>query len=73
MTRDEAKQMLGCSLADLAKKLKISTAAVAQWGNGDIPALREYQVIELARVSTAVISVSDLSPTLEQKAADRNI
>ena len=47
--RDEAAKLLNCSFADLAEKLGITTAAVAQWGDDkEIPLLREIQVKELA-------------------------
>ncbi len=49
MTRQEAAKLLNCSFADLAEKLGITTAAVAQWGDDkEIPLLREIQVKELA-------------------------
>ena len=49
MTRQEAAKLLNCSFVDLAKKLGITTAAVAQWGDDkEIPLLREIQVKELA-------------------------
>ena len=49
MTRQEAAKLLNCSLAGLAEKLGLTTAAIAQWGDDtDIPPLREYQVRELA-------------------------
>lgn len=50
MTRDEAKQLLNCSLYELSVRLGVSSAAVAQW-TGNIPKLREYQVIELHKKS----------------------
>lgn len=48
MTRDEAIQLLNCSLSELALRLNITTAAVAKWDKEQIPPLREYQVRELA-------------------------
>jgi len=48
MTRDEAIQLLDCSLSELADLLGITTAAVAKWNKDHIPPLREYQVKELA-------------------------
>lgn len=49
MTRQEAAKLLNCSFSELAEKLGITTAAIAQWGDGkDIPLLREIQVKELA-------------------------
>lgn len=48
MTRDEAIQLLDCSLSELAERLHITTAAVAKWDKNQIPPLREYQVRELA-------------------------
>lgn len=49
MKRQEAVKLLNCSLAGLAEKLGLTTAAIAQWGDDtDIPPLREYQVRELA-------------------------
>jgi hypothetical protein len=45
MTRQEAVKLLNCSLSELAGKLSITTAAIAQWGDDDdIPLLRELQV-----------------------------
>jgi transcriptional repressor of cell division inhibition gene dicB len=56
MTRQEAAKLLKCSLAELAFKLGISTAAVAQWGDeNDIPLLREMQVRELAAGRNPII------------------
>lgn len=49
MTRQEAAKILNCSLAGLAEKLGVTTAAIAQWGDdSSIPPLREYQVREIA-------------------------
>lgn len=49
MTRKEAAKLLNCSFSELADKLGITTAAIAQWGDDkDIPLLREIQVKELA-------------------------
>ncbi|AWD69582.1 MULTISPECIES: helix-turn-helix domain-containing protein [Acinetobacter] len=47
MTRDEAAQLLNCSLSELAEILGVSTASVAQWGDKPIPPLRIYQVRDL--------------------------
>jgi transcriptional regulator with XRE-family HTH domain len=33
MTRQEAAKLLNCSFAELAEKLGITTAAIAQWGD----------------------------------------
>lgn len=48
MTRDEAIKLLGCSYSELASKLLLSTAAIARWGDRDIPYDREYEIMELA-------------------------
>ena len=48
MTRQEAMQKLGIKkFYQLADKLELTTAAIAQWGNEDIPDFREYEVNEL--------------------------
>lgn len=72
MTRSEATQLLQCSLAGLAKKLGITTAAVAQWPEEKIPELREYQVRELARTLN-IAEPAVLSGTLKQQCIERNI
>lgn len=48
MTRDEATELLGCSLSELAGLLGITTAAVAKWDKKQIPKLREYEINDLA-------------------------
>lgn len=50
MTRREAMALLGVNkLFQLAGKLELTTAAIAQWGDdADIPEYREYEVRELA-------------------------
>lgn len=48
MTRQEAMQKLGIKkFYQLADKLELTTAAIAQWGDSDIPDFREYEVNEL--------------------------
>lgn len=48
MTRQEAMQKLGIKkFYQLADKLELTTAAIAQWGDEDIPDFREYEVNEL--------------------------
>ena len=37
MTRDEAIELLGCNLSELADSLGITTAAVARWNKEQIP------------------------------------
>lgn len=54
MTRDEATALLNCSLAELAEKLKTTTAALAQWDENNIPSLREYQIRDLAAGRTPI-------------------
>lgn len=54
MTRDEATQLLGCNLSELADKLEITTAAVARWNPNKIPLLREAQIRDLAEGKPAV-------------------
>lgn len=48
MTRDEAIELLGCNLSELADSLGITTAAVARWNKEQIPQLREYQIRDIA-------------------------
>ena len=50
MTRKEAIELLVFKkLIQLADKLELTTAAIAQWRDGeDIPEYREYEVRELA-------------------------
>lgn len=49
MTRKEALELLGHKkLYQLADRLLLTTSAIAQWGDGDIPDYREYEVRELA-------------------------
>ncbi len=48
MTRDEAIELLGCNLSELADSLGITTAAVARWDKEKIPRLREYQIRDIA-------------------------
>lgn len=69
MTRQEAAKLLNCSLAGLAVKLGLSTAAIAQWGdNTDIPPLREYQVREIAAGREPILK-SKAKTNLAQKNA----
>lgn len=71
MTRDEATQMLDCSLSDLADLLGISTAAVAKWSKDKIPALREYQIKELAAVKAKADSSKVDEPNVIQSAYEK--
>lgn len=72
MTRFQAIQLLNCSYAELATKLEISTAAVARWGDSDIPDFREYQIRDLAAGRTpAGLSKSKL--TLDQSSKNNNV
>lgn len=48
MTRDEATELLDCSLLELANLLGITSSAIAQWNKYKIPLLREYQIRSLA-------------------------
>ena len=52
MTRDEATQLLGCSLSELADSLGITTAAVAKWNKDKIPRLREFEIREIFSMRT---------------------
>lgn len=63
MTRDEAIQLLNCSLSELASQLGITTAAVAKWDKDKIPPLREYQIKELATKLEKPITDSDSNLT----------
>ncbi len=68
MTRDEAIQLLGCSLSELAGLLGITTAAVAKWDKERIPQLREYQVKELASChKPSEINEQNLAQSIEKK------
>lgn len=69
MTRDEAIQLLNCSLSELASQLGITTAAVAKWDKDKIPPLREYQIKELAAESNKLPSSGDsnLTPVVNKK------
>ncbi|ENW95948.1 hypothetical protein [Acinetobacter sp. NIPH 298] len=48
MTRDEACKLLECSYKGLADYLLLTTAAIARWGDREIPYDREYEIKELA-------------------------
>lgn len=48
MTLYEALELLQCNSTELAKRLDISTSAIAQWDKDKIPKLREYEIKELA-------------------------
>ncbi|AXY57289.1 hypothetical protein CDG60_12355 [Acinetobacter chinensis] len=52
MTRNEAIELLNCSLAELATLLGISTAAIAQWNPESIPKLREYEIRDIHKLLT---------------------
>ena len=69
MTRDEAIQLLNCSLSELASQLGITTAAVAKWDKDEIPLLREYQIRELAAKSEKPSSAnnSNLAQAINKK------
>ena len=69
MTRDEAIQLLNCSLSELASQLGITTAAVAKWDKDKIPPLREYQIKELAAESkkSPPTDVSNLALEINKK------
>ena len=69
MTRDEAIQLLNCSLSELASQLGITTAAVAKWDKDKIPPLREYQIKELAAESkkSSPTDVSNLALEINKK------
>ncbi|MCH7294120.1 Cro/CI family transcriptional regulator [Acinetobacter higginsii] len=54
MTKQEALELLNCSVADLALKLEISSQAISQWSETKIPLMREYQVRDLAIGKTPI-------------------
>lgn len=49
MTKQEALKLADGSVNKLARLLKISHAAVSSWDDKKIPALREYQLKEIAQ------------------------
>ena len=69
MTRDEAMALLNVEKKyQLADRLYLTTSAVAQWGNGDIPDYREYEVRELAagRTPPRITRLLKSNPNLAQ-------
>lgn len=71
MTRDEAKNKLGCKkLKDLADLLGITGEALAQWNPDSIPLLREYQVNEIYEKQ---IVQQGLGNTVNQSVAESNV
>lgn len=67
MTRDEATQLLNCTLSELADSLGISTAAVAKWNKDQIPRLREYEIRDIA-----LKRVQPTTPDTHQNVAHTN-
>lgn len=71
MTRDEAKNKLGCKkLKELAVMLDITGEAISQWDPNCIPKLREYQVNDLY---AKLQSQSSTQQTVNQAVAESNI
>lgn len=62
MTLDEALELLQCNSSELAKKLGISTSAIAQWNKKKIPLGREYQVIKLSTSDQESNQNQDIEP-----------
>lgn len=67
MTRDEATQLLNCTLSELADSLGITTAAVAKWNKEQIPRLREYEIRDIA-----LKRVQPMSPDTNQNLPHAN-
>ncbi|PZT84889.1 MAG: hypothetical protein DI627_14255 [Acinetobacter sp.] len=70
MTRDEAIAKLDCSLAEMARLLGVTTAAVAKWDKEQIPKLREYEINALVeKREKSIIHMR----TLEKSGSAENI
>lgn len=52
MTRQEALDLLGCTVGELAELLKITSQAISQWDVDEIPLAREYQIRDIAEGKT---------------------
>ena len=48
MTKSEALTLLDCNVTQLAKKLGITSNAVSQWDEAEIPLVRKYQILDIA-------------------------
>lgn len=73
MTRDEAMKKLGITkFYQLADKLELTPAAIAQWGDEDIPDHREYEVNELVAGRTPKRLLKS-KQNLTKQAIDQNI
>lgn len=48
MTKNEALNLLECSLSELSTILCVSRSAVTQWNDECIPLMREYQIRDIA-------------------------
>ena len=49
MTKQEALDLLGVKVCELAEKLQISSQAVSMWKEEKIPLAREYQIRDIAK------------------------
>lgn len=49
MTKSEALTLLNCGVKELANKLGITSQAISQWPEDEIPMAREYQIKDLAK------------------------
>ena len=69
MTRNEAMVLLNVKKKyQLADRLHLTTSAIAQWGDNDIPDYREYEVRELAagRTPPRIAKLRKSNPNLAQ-------
>lgn len=48
MTKNEALELLGCSVVELSKLLGLTSQAISMWPKDRIPLAREYQIRDIA-------------------------
>jgi phage terminase Nu1 subunit (DNA packaging protein) len=61
VTKNEALELLSCNITLLAELLEISTQAISQWPDHEIPLAREYQIRDLASGKQPIKRYSELS------------
>lgn len=58
MTKAEALKWAGGRTIDLARKLRISHAAVSKWPDDQIPRLREFEIREIQKQEQTADGIS---------------